>query len=676
MTRATRPRRPRRRTRGRADAGMSSVAVLLAFIMLSALVMVTATYAAQATRPAGRQTDWVRAGAAAESGVADYLGRLRDDPAYWATVDCDNAALAGQDPAVVDHACPWDADAVGWAAIEPDEDPDDAPAFHYEVTAAPVEAQPEWASTVTVTVTGRSGEVRRTLEVQFARASSADYALHQDYALTEATAWSESVGGAAAAGLAAECGAAGPLPTARDVLRDPACANAAVLGTATVVTGDVFSNDRLAVQPGAQVDGRVSTAHPDCGDASDDAATWSACLDVDGGAVVDVADVLDGHAPAAASSLTLPTSVAGYADLPGCHYYGETRVVGHGGTMTVHAPSTLEAANAAGLPTAVAAPGAPTPDCGDADLLALGTAQTVPVPDGVGIYVHTLGGASEPVSAGRLGASVAAGSLPVGTWTSATPADGDVADLEVEQVRTHRWTGRGTLYLEGWFSPGVAAGGPAEESGRAGVTFVAEESVVVTGDVLSSGSDPGDPCAGPGLTCQLGIVAGRSVEVLNPVVTEVSAVTLDPGGPDERVGWDLDVVLGVDGASRAVAATGTPGVDGWPDGGWPRRYVDTARGAAHPAQGVQIQASVQVLGGTLLVQNHWATDGVVAGVPSLEVVVTGSLAVRFAGLQDHGAWSPQVVYDPALRTGAPPYLSRFTESTPWTARHVTEVAAG
>lgn len=670
----TRPfRRPpsHRRPSGPPDAGMSSVAVLLAFIMLSALVMVTATYAAQATRPAGRQTDWVRAGAAAESGVADYLGRLREDPAYWATVDCDNDALAGQDPAVVDHACPWDPEVVGWSAVEEDQDPDDAPAFHYEVTTAPVESEPGWAGTVTVTVTGRSGEVRRTLEAQFARASSTDYALHQDYALTEVTAWSERVGGAAAAGLAAECGADGALSAARDVQRDPACGNTAVLGSGTAITGDVFSNDRLTVEPGAQVDGAVGTAHPDCSTASDDPASWTACVQVVGGSVLDAADLLDDHAPAAASSLTLPTSVADYANLPGCHYYGETRVVGHGSTMTVSAPSTVGAGNAAGLVTAVAAPGESAPDCGDADLLAMGAAQTVPVPDGVGIYVHTLAGMSEPVSAGALGATDDLGSLPVGTWTSATPAEGTVATFDTEQARSHRWTGRGTLYLEGWFSPGTQAAVAPE--GHAGVTFMAEESVVVTGDVLSTGSDSADPCAGPGLTCQIGIVAGRSVEVLNPVLTDVAAVTVDAGGPDERVEWDLDVVLGVDGAAGARAATGTGGVDGWPDGGWPRRYVDTTRGVAHPEQGVQIQAAVQALGGTLLVQNHWATDGVVADVPTLDVLVTGSLAVRFAGLEDREAWSPRVDYDRALRTSAPPYLARFTEHTPWATRHVTEV---
>lgn len=668
MTRPTRPTGCRVPADAR-DAGMSSVAVLLAFVMLSALVVVTATSAAQATRPAGRQTDWVRAGAAAESGIADYLGRLRDDPAAWSTIDCDDPALVGQDAAVVDHSCPWGVDEVGWAAVEPDADPDASPAYHYEVTEAPVEAEPGWASAVTVTVTGRSGAVRRTLEVRFARASTADFALHQDYGVVEATAWSESVGAAAAAGLAAGCGSAGASATARDVARDPACANAAVLGAGTAVTGDVFSNDRLAVDAAAQVDGQVATAHPDCAPADDDPAGWAACVDLVGGSTVE--DLLDGHAPTSATPLTLPASTAGYADLPGCHYYGETRVVGHGATMTVRAPSTLDAGNALGLPTAVAAPGEPAPDCGDPHLLALGTAQTIPVPDAVGVYVHTLAVSSEPVASGALGASSAVGAFPLGSLTSVPPAAGAVAEYELEQTRTHRWTGLGTLYLEGWFSPGSAA-----SEGDAGVTFVADESVVVTGDVLSTGSDAGDHCADATRTCLIGIVAGRSVEVLNPVVADVTAVTVGTGA-DERVEWDLDVPLGVDGAGAARAATGVAGAAGWPDGGWPRRYVDRARGTVHPASGVQIQAAVQALGGTLLVQNHWATEGVVAGVPTLDVVVTGSLAVRFAGLQDRSSgWAPDVTYDPALRTAAPPYLLPFEESTPWEARHVTELRAG
>jgi hypothetical protein len=677
-------RRPSRPSVGStSDDGLSSVTVLFSFLALTAVVMVTAVYAANAVRPAGRQTHWVGAGTAAEAGLAAYQQQLLVDPGSWLDVDCADPALVGQDPAVLPHACPWPAGETGWAPVEAGADPETTPAYHYEVTTAPDERDDRWARALTLTVTGRSGEVERVLEVQFARGSTVDHALHQASGLVEPCTWAE---GAASLGVPAaldpECGTA-PLLAAD---RAAECPNAATLVPGDTITGGVRARDALLLagtaSPGAAppvVDGEYATADPACAPDDADPATWLTCVGVAGGTVTaaQVDDLLGGWAPVHRAWSALPTGTATlYDGAAGCHYYGATRIVGEGDRMRVWSPGTAQA-QARGATVAVAGPDGVLPTCGTG---------LVPVPDGVAVTVWTtpqryLGAAGwatdSPLDTGtgQVGGDATYGWLPVGAY-QATPDPGYAPGgdwlqgvVDPETTRTHKWARSGNLYLEGYFSPGAAHG----TGGTRGVTFVAQESVVVTGDVLRTGASAADPCADVGTECLLGVVAGRDVEVLHPWVTSLAGT--DAGG---SAWWDFDVPVG---GAVLRAPTAAESRHGSGFSGWPHRYVDRARGAVFPdtagRPGVQIQAAVQALSGTLRVQHYWQSTA------GFEVVVHGSLAQRYAGafgaravdpgVAGASAHYPTIVHDPALATASPPYLAPLAGQS-WRARAITELA--
>jgi hypothetical protein len=658
----------------RSDAGLSSVTVLFTFLALTALAMVTAVYAANAVKPAARQAHWTQAGAAAEAGVADYQQRLLDAPDSWLDVDCDDPALVGQDPDVLDHACPWAAGETGWAPVTAGDDPASSPAYHYEVTTAPDELDDLWATSLTLTVTGRSGGVERVLEVRFARASTADHALHQASDVVEPTTWAE---GRRALGLPTDlaegCGAGTLLPAAD---RAVDCANLAALAAGDSITGSVLTRDRLAVggtDPTADeplVDGEYATADPACEPADDDAATWRSCVGAASGGDASAAEaeaLLGGWAPVQRTWTALPTSTATpYADVPGCHYYGATRIVGEGKVMRVWSPGTAAAA-ARGATVAVAGTDGVTPTCGTG---------SVDVPDGLAVVVWTTpqeyAGAAgtwtvdTPLNTinQEIGGDNQYGRLPIGDYGSAPDpavgADWLTGAIDPEMTRTTKWARYGNLYLEGQFSPGADDGG-------GGLTFVAQESVVVTGDVLRTGAGPGDGCAEVGTECLLGVVAGRDVEVMNPAVADLTGTGTD--ATDAR--WEFGLEIGgvpVQAPTSAEARAGD-----W-FAGWPHRYSDYRTGVPHPdpgaGPGVQIQAAVQALSGTLRVQHH--------GTSGVDVVVRGSLAQRYAGAfgpaaaDGDGGNYPTIVHDPALAHAAPPYLAPLLGEA-WGVRSITEL---
>lgn len=660
----------------RRDTGLSSVTVLFTFLALTAVAMVTAVYAANAVRPAARQAHWTQAGAAAEAGAADYQQRLLDDPGSWLDVDCDDPAVVGQDPDVLEHTCPWPAGETGWAPVTEGDDPDSSPAYHYEVTTAPDELDDLWATSLTLTVTGRSGSVERVLEVRFARASTTDHALHQASDVVEPTTWAEGRRGLGLpTDLADGCGA-GTLLLATD--RPDDCANLATLSAGDSITGSVLTRDRLAVggtDPTAEdplVDGAYATADPACEPVDDDPATWTSCVGAVGGdaTAAEAEALLGGWAPVQRTWTALPTSTATlYADVPGCHYYGATRIIGEGRTMRVWSPGTSAAA-ARGAVVAVPGADGTTPTCGTG---------VVDVPDGLAVVVWTTpqayAGAAgtwavdTPLNTvgQQIGGDANYGWLPIGDY-AATPDPANGATwltgvIDPEVTRTTKWARYGNLYLEGQFSPGADDGG-------GGLTFVAQESVVVTGDVLRTGAGPGDACAEDGTECLLGIVAGRDVEVLNPVVTDL----VGSGTDEADARWDFGLEIG--GVPVREPTEAESRVGSWFDA-WPHRYSDQRTGVPYPDKdagpGVQIQAAVQALSGTLRVQNHWTTD--------VDVVVHGSLAQRYAGAVGPGAVDgdggsyPTIVHDPALANAAPPYLAPLLGEA-WRVRAITELAAG
>lgn len=684
---------------GGPDAGISLVTVLFTFLALSALVLVTATYAANSARPAAEHVHWVQAEAAARSGIQDYLGRLNADPGSWLSPDCDNDAQRGQDPAVLPHSCAWDPDEVGWAPVETGTDPEEAPAFHYEVTAAPVEMDDEWASALTLVVTGRSNGVHRTLQTVIKRNTSADYVLYQDFDLVEGTTYAEGVGAATAAGLTDECGRGrGVGLTQPGTDRSGTCVNQAYFTHSDVLVGDVLMRDRAAFEAGAQIQGRYVTSRPECATATADPATWTACAEQRGGAEVE--EFVGGVAPAYTAPRTLPASTAAYDDVPGCHYFGPTRIMGEGEWMRVWNDDTQEGVAEEGVVVSVAAPGRAAPDCGNLEDMRTEQGALVKVPEDLAVYVRTHMGFNVGDDPGQRTASywsemvqsfegpvpeLAPGQYPISRGpellgaielppVESIGAPGQAWTrwwLDPEMIRDHKARRFGNLYIEGYFSPGSAA----SAGGRAGVTFIADESVVVLGDVLSNGASSTDHCRSAEFECSVGIVAGRSVEVFTPVWmglrmwTEFSSGTPRPVIPD-------DVPLGIDNWTLAQVPDTTVEDGGAYHGkgfdSWPHRYVDHDRGVVYPSSGVQIQAAIQALTGSLYVQHHWA-PGKVAGATSIDVAVQGSLATRFAGLLGPSRGYPELTYDGALVASPPPYLSPFTEHVPWESHVVTEM---
>jgi len=199
----------------------------------------------------------------------------------------------------------------------------------------------------------------------------------------------------------------------------------------------------------------------------------------------------------------------------------------------------------------------------------------------------------------------------------------------------------GNLYLEG------TIGRP--------ITFVAEQSIVLTGDLLVAGGMSG--------TTTVGLVAGGSVEVFHP----------------RMIWW----------TGAAVAATGEAY---WRQDGlttipyWPRRYATSG-----PDEGLRVQAAILALGGSFQVQQWSEGKHHVTGGSFGELRVEGSVAQRFRGAVGkdpvpscHGCEDPETgywkhyTYDERLRRGLrPPYFPAFettTWSVLWTEEHATDPA--
>lgn len=625
---------------GRTDAGASVVTVLLTFLALFALVLTTSEYAANSARPAAADVQWERARSAAQSGLADYVSRLRADPSYWETVDCSNPALVGQPADVVPNSCHWAAGAVGWAPVEPGADVATSPAYHYEVKQGAVESG-DRAKEITLAVTGRSAGKYRTLEVKLTRPSSADYVFSSDFWLIDPELWKETHTGA----LSDECGGSTLELTRYYSQRTAACPNADVY-LAGAAEGDVLIND-AAWFDGGYVTGQYTTAYEPCRDATSDPASWmKLCLR--GSTTYSGQYTFPGGQPQYSTPRTLPDSASTFADVPGCHYYGATRIVLEGsGGMRVWSRDT-GAAVAAGKQLAVPTAAGVTPSCGDPAQLASASGQSVPVPNGMAVYVANVpasaGVPNEPIAAKAIGGNSTYGYLPIGGYTGAGPTSASATTtIDPSMTAARKYRPMGNLYLEGTL--------------KGFVTFATEGSIVETGDLVLAGGMSGSDMAG--------LVAGHSVEIYTPVVR-----TLQASGAAGGAVWNF--------GAQTTADTPLGWAGDWSDftgskGAFPHRYADADRGDAYPAAGLQIQASVQALAHSMYVQEWWTSA--LAADASRKLIVQGSVGTRYSGATGMSSGVGYITtrkYDPRLAKQTPPYLTLFKESV-WKAGPVGEI---
>lgn len=219
------------------------------------------------------------------------------------------------------------------------------------------------------------------------------------------------------------------------------------------------------------------------------------------------------------------------------------------------------------------------------------------------------------------------GTLPLGDWAG---TDTDMSySYDDGMLPPSQYCGQGNAYLQGTLA------------GR--VTVATQNSITLTGDLKLAGGLNGNDL--------LGLVAGNSVEVFHPVMTKYTcAATAVRGTAPNAVTYCTKYS---DGGNNDEVA------------GWPVRIDPTA------AKGLEIDASIQTLAHSFLVQNY--SEGSFQGTLS----VRGSLAQKWRGIVGQGSppstgYLKDYKYDLRLTYSAPPYFPQFVNSV-WGARHSGEV---
>lgn len=619
----------RRLFRSGQDQGMSMVMVVGSMMTLMVLVLGSLAYTMQSEKFARYDQDYTAAMAAAQSGVEDYISRLNRNDNYHTTVDCSNPALQG--PTTQSNTCGWTATTpAGWSPVTPGQPVTTSPAYHYKADGSTVNTE----GTVTLTSTGRSRDVYRTIEVAVGKGGSTDFVYYTDF---ESADPANKVSYPDPASVSAQCGG-GTGGGARYFWQGRSgCREITFIGSDTL-DGRTFTNDAF-LSSNALFEQGIESANPACRNVTSNPTTWNSCLRSGSTARF-------GQQPKYSSALYLQDNSAAFADYPGCHYYGATRIVFNAnGTMTVWSPDS----NFSGANIAVDGPTG-TPSCGSKTALASSSGATVPVPNDAVIYV-----AAAPTSGAgavtrrQLYAEEIGGptnqKLPLGTYAeNSRNRTSNTSTYDLNMADPKRFRGEGNLYLQGVLS------------GR--VTVAAAQSVIVTGDVvLASGVNGSD---------MLGLVATNSVEVMHPrMVTDTyrprECIRSNRWGCAEyrQAGWY--------GLNERAAENGRTN-----EGTWPKRISDPSEGRAYPSSGVQIAGSIQTLQHSFFVQEYDKGDS------QGTLLVRGSIAQRWRGAVGTGSgyastgYSKLYTYDQRLRYSAPPYFPHWANAE-WSLRYSGEI---
>ncbi|MCW2713549.1 MAG: hypothetical protein JWN88_596 [Frankiales bacterium] len=593
-----------RRVRGQGDdAGMVLIAVIMSMLMVTAFVTAGLAYAQSSQQQSRGDQDFNAAIAAAQAGVEDYIAQLnRNDnyPRLSPFNDCSNIALQGP-AAPTPNSCGWGPTSpVGWQPINPG-DPN-GPAFHYDIDVSEINAQ----GVVDVRATGRShlGGESRTIQAAVGRGGSTDFLYYTDHEDADPDNEISYPGTMSAACYAYWWGKApdGAATTPRSSTSSSSgCSEITFIG-GDVFDGPVHTNDTPLFSANSsgklpEFKGGLQTADPKCKLSSrTPSSTWKNC-----DRTAKSANYGSSY-PQYAKELYLPDNSSAFAAYPGCQYTGATRIIfSADGKMKVWSKETL---------TGSAACGGNSPN-----------GVSVNVPNDQVIYVKT--GPGEHQCAGK----EIDGVLPLGDYT------GSDTDLNYKYDENFTYPsmrcGKGNAFVEGTLK------------GR--LTVATQNSVVVTGDLKLAGGTNG--------TDLMGLVAGNSVEVINPIIGQYDCATK----AKRKVG-------GV--TVEYCSKYGAPSNQTYPSG-WPRDIAPVG-----PTKGIEINASIQTL------QHSFTVQGYNRGTNQGQLTVVGSIAQKWRGAvgTNGGAtgYFKDYRYDKRLKYSAPPYFPQFINAV-WSSRATGEL---
>ncbi|GEP68114.1 hypothetical protein CSO01_08290 [Cellulomonas soli] len=616
-----------RRLRTAGDEGVALVLVVGSMLILAMLAFTALAFTVASQKFARYDQDYTSAMGAAQSGVDDYIARLNRLGLYYKDVDCTNLALQGPMDATT-NTCGWsDSTEAGWLPVDPTRTGELDAFYHYAVNSSLAES----GGPITLTVTGRANGEYRSVESVLRKASSTDYVYYTDYESADpANVQAYPTSNPASA----QCGGsvpAGVTPLYWYNNRKAYGCKEITFASGDYLEGTVFSNDSVAAAGPTFTDG-FFTANKECENvtASTAVSNWKWCLRNDGG-TYSTAN-FNSVRPQYKAPYYLADTSAVFATLPGCRYYGSTRIVfNSNGTMTVWNKSN------GGLGPVATGLGSGEP-CGKLSDLT-GAGATVNVPTGLVVYVSAAPSSvpARECYSGEIGGPLGS-ALPLGTKTATTPSTptGTSASYtyDTNMTETTKYCSEGNVYLEGVLK------------GR--LTVAAAQSIIVTGDLVYAGgleSTSND---------MLGLVATNSVEAFHPWMGTYSPVKEASGCTSGcTYKW-----------SASTSGTTNSSV-------WPRQYSDPTGKTS--VSGLQIMGSIQTLNHSFYVQKY--ADGASLGT----LQVNGSIAQRWRGIVGTGSGSvsttgylKKYVYDTRLKNAAPPYFPAWTNAQ-WSQRYFGEV---
>ncbi len=462
------------------DEGIALILVVSVSFIVTLLITTLMSYTVISVKNARHEQDYQAALSAAQAGVDDYLARLNGNNVYWQTTDCTNPAMkrpmSGSSP-----TCGWGAGTpVGWVPIAGAQAPVGTACsliptpvacatYHYDVDTTSTLS----SGTISVTATGKSKAVTRSIRVNVRRQGFGDFLYFTDYETVDpANPFVFPVNSSDATSAATQCARHFWDSPSRTSAVAPSndsslCRDITFVG-GDVINGPLHSNDAILITSSATFNGPVTTAYPSCATVP---YSVSNCYRNGGGSAPlfnkGISYVSRLPMPASNGALLAQTVAGTAVGTPGCGYTGPTRIhFNSDGTMDVWSPYTKTVNSG----------------CGTAPFTS--ASQHVTVPNNNVIFVV-------PVPSGQ--ATPPSGNCVPGAIGGYPQANDDNANYGEYDCRA------GTVFVDGVLS------------GR--VTIGAGASIIIVDDITYAGGTGGGD--------SLGLVASNSVAVYHPVACTV-----------------------------------------------------------------------------------------------------------------------------------------------------------